>query len=336
MQKFEESHEPLSERRNIIVMADEAHRGQYGLSEKIDAETGRIKVGTARIIRNTLPNATYIGFTGTKNDDDAAYFYTKIAEATNSQKPIYPRDLKSNAPEMVKLQNWLKQEDIALEIKRGSKLKGSFSYSIKNDDLGQIILSFAHQQPGTSRSGKRKIFDTPTTYDKIFKVNYDKDPSKKAFVKDLIELDSRYSEIEKKYKVSGLSPIQTEILKNGKQTIFALMGICYRLINDDISESDIVSNPKSIATIPFTYGGSISNYHGDDLEKKLDRVVKDIVMIVSDAYLNAYNNGQTTSVSNFMKTDQKYYNDIVSKFAQALSMMIGDELKLCIDIFKRQ
>ena len=65
MQKFEESHEPLSERRNIIVMADEAHRGQYGLSEKIDAETGRIKIGTARIIRNTLPNATYIGFTGT-------------------------------------------------------------------------------------------------------------------------------------------------------------------------------------------------------------------------------------------------------------------------------
>lgn len=65
MQKFEESPEPLSERRNIIVMADEAHRGQYGLSEKIDAKTGKIKTGTARIIRNSLPNATYIGFTGT-------------------------------------------------------------------------------------------------------------------------------------------------------------------------------------------------------------------------------------------------------------------------------
>lgn len=65
MQKFEESHDPLSERRNIIVMADEAHRGQYGLAEKVDAETGRIKIGTARVIRNSLPNATYIGFTGT-------------------------------------------------------------------------------------------------------------------------------------------------------------------------------------------------------------------------------------------------------------------------------
>ena len=72
MQKFEESHEPLSERHNIIVMADEAHRGQYGLAEKIKItknekgeEIAKSIVGTARIIRNTLPNATYIGFTGT-------------------------------------------------------------------------------------------------------------------------------------------------------------------------------------------------------------------------------------------------------------------------------
>ena len=65
MQKFEESHEPLSERHNIIVMADEAHRGQYGLTETVDAKTGKVKIGTARIIRNSLPNATYIGFTGT-------------------------------------------------------------------------------------------------------------------------------------------------------------------------------------------------------------------------------------------------------------------------------
>lgn len=72
MQKFEESFDCLSERRNIIVMADEAHRGQYGLTEKIrltQNEEGEIEakrvVGSARIIRNSLPNATYIGFTGT-------------------------------------------------------------------------------------------------------------------------------------------------------------------------------------------------------------------------------------------------------------------------------
>lgn len=72
MQKFEESFEELSDRRNIVVMADEAHRGQYGLAEKIKItknevgeEVAKRVVGTARIIRNSLPNATYIGFTGT-------------------------------------------------------------------------------------------------------------------------------------------------------------------------------------------------------------------------------------------------------------------------------
>ena len=72
MQKFEEAGEPLSERRNIVVMADEAHRGQYGLTEKVVARQNdkgelevRTSIGTARIIRDSLPNATYIGFTGT-------------------------------------------------------------------------------------------------------------------------------------------------------------------------------------------------------------------------------------------------------------------------------
>ncbi len=65
MQKFEESIDSLSERHNIVVIADEAHRGQYGLKEKVDSKTGEIKIGIARVIRNCLPNATFIGFTGT-------------------------------------------------------------------------------------------------------------------------------------------------------------------------------------------------------------------------------------------------------------------------------
>ena len=72
MFKFERGEEPLSNRRNIVVMADEAHRGQYGMDERIimsendEGETeARIVVGNARIIRDALPNATFIGFTGT-------------------------------------------------------------------------------------------------------------------------------------------------------------------------------------------------------------------------------------------------------------------------------
>ena len=100
MQKFEESEEPLSTRRNIIVMADEAHRGQYGLEEKVDSKTGKIIVGTARIIRNTLPNATYIGFTGTpislkdRNTREVFGDYIDVYDMTQSvedgaTRPVY-------------------------------------------------------------------------------------------------------------------------------------------------------------------------------------------------------------------------------------------------------
>ena len=65
MQKFDDYDESLTDREDVIVISDEAHRSQYGLEEKVDPKTGEIKIGAARRIRNALPNATYIGFTGT-------------------------------------------------------------------------------------------------------------------------------------------------------------------------------------------------------------------------------------------------------------------------------
>lgn len=70
IQKFEESSEILSERSNIIFMADEAHRSQYGLEGKLDRGTGEWKYGMAKYMRDSLPNATFIGFTGTPIDFD--------------------------------------------------------------------------------------------------------------------------------------------------------------------------------------------------------------------------------------------------------------------------
>ena len=69
IQKFQPDngnvYETLSERENIVVIADEAHRTQYGFKAKLDKETGAIKYGFAKYMRDALPNATYIGFTGT-------------------------------------------------------------------------------------------------------------------------------------------------------------------------------------------------------------------------------------------------------------------------------
>lgn len=54
----------LTDRRNVVVVADEAHRSQYGFTEKLDSK-GQLKAGLAKHLRDALPNATYLGFTGT-------------------------------------------------------------------------------------------------------------------------------------------------------------------------------------------------------------------------------------------------------------------------------
>ena len=70
IQKFsptrgDEAYPLLSDRRNIIVIADEAHRTQYGFNAKIVAKTGEITYGFAKYLRDALPNASFAGFTGT-------------------------------------------------------------------------------------------------------------------------------------------------------------------------------------------------------------------------------------------------------------------------------
>lgn len=68
IQKFEEGDDIINDRANIIFMADEAHRSQYGLDAKLDRESGEWKYGMAKHMRDALPNATFIGFTGTPID----------------------------------------------------------------------------------------------------------------------------------------------------------------------------------------------------------------------------------------------------------------------------
>lgn len=68
IQKFEEGDDVINDRSNIIFMADEAHRSQYGLEAKLDRKTGEWKYGMAKRMRDALPNATFIGFTGTPID----------------------------------------------------------------------------------------------------------------------------------------------------------------------------------------------------------------------------------------------------------------------------
>ena len=75
MQKFapppgNSGYPAISGRRNVIVIADEAHRSQYGFRARIDRKTGELAYGFAKYLRDALPNASFIGFTGTPIEKD--------------------------------------------------------------------------------------------------------------------------------------------------------------------------------------------------------------------------------------------------------------------------
>jgi len=75
IQKFspatgEATYPMLSDRRNIVVIADEAHRSQYGFKARIEQKTGEIAYGFAKYLRDAVPNASFIGFTGTPIEKD--------------------------------------------------------------------------------------------------------------------------------------------------------------------------------------------------------------------------------------------------------------------------
>ena len=80
IQKFAEAHGIISERSNVVVMADEAHRSQYGFVE-----------GGARWMREALPNATFVGFTGTpleRDDRNTIHVFGDYADVYDIRRAV--------------------------------------------------------------------------------------------------------------------------------------------------------------------------------------------------------------------------------------------------------
>ena len=99
IQKFDKDNIHINDRSNIIVMADEAHRGHYGLYEKISYQENEqtkelemvVSYGIEKYIRESLPNATFIGFTGTPIttlDKSTADIYGEIIDTYDMTQSV--------------------------------------------------------------------------------------------------------------------------------------------------------------------------------------------------------------------------------------------------------
>lgn len=156
MQKFTDGDEPLCDRSNVVVMVDEAHRGQYGLTEKMDT-SGKVSVGAARVVRKALPNASYIGFTGTpialedRNTREIFGDYIDVYDMTQSvedesTKPVY-----------------YESRVVALHLDSDALGKIDAAYREFADQADEASIEKSKRDLG----GLNAIFDTPETIDSL-------------------------------------------------------------------------------------------------------------------------------------------------------------------------
>jgi type I restriction enzyme R subunit len=128
----------LSARQNIVVMADEAHRSHYGFGGKVNTQTGEMSYGFASNLRDALPNASFIGFTGTpieKTDantravfgDYISIYDIQRAVADKATVPIYYESriskLSLNAAELPKIEEEFEEITEGEELTKKEKLK---------------------------------------------------------------------------------------------------------------------------------------------------------------------------------------------------------------------
>jgi type I restriction enzyme R subunit len=128
----------LSARQNIVVIADEAHRSQYGFGGKVNEKTGEMSYGFASNLRDALPNASFIGFTGTpieKTDantravfgDYISIYDIQRAVADKATVPIYYESriskLSLNAAELPKIDEEFEEITEGEELTKKEKLK---------------------------------------------------------------------------------------------------------------------------------------------------------------------------------------------------------------------
>jgi hypothetical protein len=247
--------------------------------------------------------------TNSANNEVKDAFIARVAESSNSQKKIEDRDLKSNQPEQKNLQSLLKHHKppIRLEIKRGDKKSGrSSEEKIKNDELGQLILSCLLQQPGTARSAKKKIFSDISTYNSIFKRNHNPET-----LYDLIQLKKLVNKILGDFQSSN--PTALAIARNGQFVLMASILFFLKYKRGKIS-SEILRSSKDNKV--FEKECQLDNIDGpifapnrpDDFIVVLNSVLRELILDLSLII------PEVNSVSNFLKTDKTYIEIILDRF----------------------
>ena len=169
-------------------------------------------------------------------------FVSKVAEASNTQKPIKAKDIIANRIEQRNLKTMLSENKVFIEIKRGEKCNSELYpepwQRAKNNELAQDLYSFVYMEPGPARNSVSSILSNDEKYNIIFRDHeYSFD-----FLRDVLFLEKAYKEYQKKInKVKdddGDSAIKKGLVKNGLWYCLATIGYVLKLFyNKEYSDN---------------------------------------------------------------------------------------------------
>ena len=263
------------------------------------------KIGKSPSINEKLENDFALVCKIVKDDKMSHEFITKISEASNSQKPVKQRDLKANAPEQRRLQNESAKNgkySLSIEIKRGvhpaNYKKVDKWRKVTNEYLGQLIYACILQHPGPARNSKNAIFSSKKLYTQIFMRKHDYNT-----LYDIVRIAHIYNEFVEEFvaKSNENDTQKIALMKNGKFTIIAILFYFYKkqlgLVDSYLSDKVRKDNITGLL---------ITDYDGDDLDKKIKDLFNFIVRIVDQIYDANVHKLKVTSYSNFFKAETNY------------------------------
>ena len=341
IQKFEEGDEPLSTRKNIIVMTDEAHRSQYG-DEHWDTRTETMKKGQALKMREALPYASFIGFTGTpistRDKDTTEVFgnYIDIYDMTQAvedgaTRPVYYEsrviqlDLDTDIVRQLDaefdalLDAGATDEQVMRAQKEVSRLEQVLSSDATIDSLVRDIIRHYEENRADHLTGKAMIVAlTRGVGIKIYQRMLELRPEWKEKVKvvmtasnkdpeewhDIIGTEAEKKELARKFKDND-DPMKIAIVRDMWLTGFDVPSLATMYVFKAMSGHNLMQAIARVNRVfPGKEGGLIIDYIG-----------------IAQALKQAMND--------YTKRDQKKFGD--PDIAKTALVKFREELAICRD-----
>ena len=285
-----------------------------------------------------------------KYDDQAqrVEFLSKVAEASNMQKPINSKDLIANKPEQRLLKLQFASAGMFLKVKRGEKIDKSLYpepyMNASNDEVAQMLYSYVFQLPGTAKNSKSSLLSNDKTYNLIFKNSYSSD-----FLKSLQILKVAYSDWQKKLnKTEPHSSAKYGLSRHANFMTGALIGFYQKVSLNDNVRNLVISNKfneigsknldlkqmlklNDIGTVGLIKKDIYSKITKTSFFALFEFLFDNVLLVGYQRFKKAYPN---YAFSNFCRTDSYYY-DFVLPYARhsITTARISTELLKLLDLF---